>query len=133
MDCPNRIPTPLQEHQHHTTRHPETATPDQALDTTRKTEKEETGPDHSLDIADTAAPAIVTCTEAAPDHNNGAGSATIEAAQDKPIQHIKDTVAGPIITNHTFTETRRKWEYSRTGILQSLLSHYQMEFLPSRS
>ena len=33
---------PLQEHQHHTTRHTETATPDQALDTTGKTEKEET-------------------------------------------------------------------------------------------
>ena len=50
---------PLQEHQHHTTRHTETATPDQALGTTRKTEKEKTGPDHSLDTADTTAPAMM--------------------------------------------------------------------------
>ena len=75
--------------------------PDESLDTARKTEKEVTSPDHSLDIADTTAPAIVTCTETAPDHNNGTGSATIEAAQNDPIQHIKDTVAGPAMTYHT--------------------------------
>ena len=92
---------PLQEHQHHTTRHIETATQDHALDTTGKTEKEETGPDHSLDTADTAAPAIVTCTEAAPDHNNMTASATIEAAQDDPVQHTEHTVAGPAMTHHT--------------------------------
>ena len=47
---------PLQEHWHHTTRHTETATPDQALDTTWKTENEETSPDK----ADTIVPAIMT-------------------------------------------------------------------------
>ena len=92
---------PLQEHQHHTTRHTETATPDQALGTTRKTEKEKTGPDHSLDTADTTAPAIMTCTEAAPDHNNGTGSATIEATQDNSIQYTKDIVTGSTMTHHT--------------------------------
>ena len=50
---------PLQEHWQHNTRPTETATTDQALDTTKKTEKESC-PDHSLDIADTAALAIVT-------------------------------------------------------------------------
>ena len=39
---------PLQEHWHHTTRHTETATTDLALGTTGKTDKEETGPDHTL-------------------------------------------------------------------------------------
>ena len=92
---------PFQEHWHHTTRHTETATPDQALDTTGKTKKEQTSPDHSLDTADTTAPAIVPCTEASPDHNNRKGSATIEAAQDNPIQHTEDTVAGPTVTLHT--------------------------------
>ena len=52
-------------------------------------------------MADTAAPAFVTHTEAAPDHNNGTGSATIEAAQDDPIQHIEDIVADPVMTHHT--------------------------------
>ena len=91
----------LQEHWHHTTRHTEAATPDQALDTTGKTKGEETGPNHSLDIANTAAPAIMTCTEAPPDHNNGTCSATIEAAQDDPIQHTDDTVTDPTMTHPT--------------------------------
>ena len=43
----------------------------------------------------------MTCIEVAPDHNNGTGSATIEAAQDNSIQHTKDTVAGPAMTLHT--------------------------------
>ena len=75
--------------------------PGQALDTNRKTKKEETGPDHSLDTADITAPAVVTCTEATPDHNNGMGTATTEAAQDDPIQHTKDTVTDPAMTHHT--------------------------------
>ena len=83
---------PLQEHQCHTTRHTEIATTDQAVNTTRKTKKEETGPDHSLDTANIAAPAIMTCTETAPDHNNGTGTAPIETTQDNSIQLIEDTV-----------------------------------------
>ena len=91
----------LQEHWHHITRHTETTAPDQALGTTRKTEKEETDPDHSLGTAGITAPVIVTCTEAASDHNNGMDTATIEAAQDDPIQHTKDTVTDPTVTHHT--------------------------------
>ena len=78
----------------------ETVTPDQALDTTGKTEKEETSPDHSLDTAGITAPAVMTCTVATPNHNNRTGSAAIEAAQDDPIQHTEDTVAGPTMTHH---------------------------------
>ena len=96
---------PLQEHQSHTKSHTETSTPDQVLHTTGKTQKEETSPDHSLDTADTTALAIMTCTEATPDHNNRTGSATIEAAQDNPIQHTKDTVTGPAMTLHTIHTT----------------------------
>ena len=81
---------PLQEHWHHTTSHTEIATPDHAPDITRETEKEETGSDQSL--ANIMAPAIMSCPEAAPDHNNGTGTATMEAAQDDPIQYTKDTV-----------------------------------------
>ena len=43
----------------------------------------------------------MTCTEASPDHNNGTGTATIEAAQDDPIQHTKDTDPDPAITHYT--------------------------------
>ena len=54
------IKYPLPEHWCHITRHIEIATPDQALDTTKETKKEETYPDHSLAIMDIAAPATVT-------------------------------------------------------------------------
>ena len=103
MDCHHRIPpsgTPAPHHKAHRNRKMIETETDKALDTTRKTKKEETSPNHSLDIADTTAPAIMTCTEAAPYHNNGTGSAAIEAAQDDPIQHTEDTVAGPTITHH---------------------------------
>ena len=43
----------------------------------------------------------MTCIEATSDHNEGMGKATIEAAQDDPIQHTKDTVTDPIMTHHT--------------------------------
>ena len=43
----------------------------------------------------------MTCTEATPDHNNEAGTATIEAAQDNPIKPTADTVADPAMTHHT--------------------------------
>ena len=92
---------PLQGHWHLTTRHTEIATPDLALGTTWKTEKEETSPDHNLDTADIIAPASVTCTEAAPYHSNRTGTATIEAAQDDPIQHTEDTATGHAMTHHT--------------------------------
>ena len=77
------------------------ATPDQAPDTTEKIKKGETDPYHSLDIVDTTAPAIVTCTDTAPDHNKGMGIAAIEAAQGDPIQHTEAIVTGPTMTLHT--------------------------------
>ena len=43
----------------------------------------------------------MSCTEAAPDHNKGTGTATIEAAQDDPIQLAGDTVTGHFIIHHT--------------------------------
>ena len=92
---------PLQGHWHHFTRHIEIATPDQALDTAKKIEEEEMGPDHSLDIADITAPAIMTCTKATPDHNSGTESAITEAPQDNPIQHTEDTVTDPTMTHNT--------------------------------
>ena len=42
--------------------------------TTGKTEKEETSPDHSLDTANIIAPAVMTCIDAAPYHNDGTGT-----------------------------------------------------------
>ena len=95
------IKYPIQEHQHHITRHIEIATPHQALDTAKEIEKEEKGPDHSLDIVDITALAIMTCREAAPDCNKGFGTATIEAAQGNPIQHIEATVTELTMTHHT--------------------------------
>ena len=55
--------------------------PSWALENAKRIEKGETGPDHSLDIADITAPAVVTCTEATPDNNKGTETAVIEAAQ----------------------------------------------------
>ena len=92
---------PLQEQWHHTTRHTEIATTDPALNATGKTKEEETSPDHSLDTVNTVAPAIMTCIEAAPDHNTRTCTAILEAAQDDPIQHIKDTVTGLAMIQHT--------------------------------
>ena len=43
----------------------------------------------------------MTCTEFAPDHGNGMGTATIEAAQDDPIQHTEDTATDPTMTHYT--------------------------------
>ena len=100
LPCTALTKYPFQEHQHHMTRHTGTTTPDWALDTTGKTKKEETGPDHSLGTAGIAAPAVMTCTEATPEHNNRMGTATIGAAQDNPIQHTKDTVTDPTVTHH---------------------------------
>ena len=99
IDCPHKIPpggTPAQHHKVH-----RNATPGQALGTTKKIKKGETGPDHSPGIADITAPAITTCTEAALDHNKGMGTATIEAAQGDPIQHTQATVTEPAMTHHT--------------------------------
>ena len=80
---------PFQGHWCHTTRQTEIATTDLTLGPTGKTEKEETGPDHSVGTANIVAPAIVTCTEAAPNHNNGTGTATIEATQDDPFSTLR--------------------------------------------
>ena len=91
----------LQEHQHHTTKLIEITTPGQVQGITRKTEKEETGPDHSPDTANIIAPAILTCTESTPDHNNGTGTTAIELTQDDSIQHTGDTAAGHAMTHHT--------------------------------
>ena len=95
------IKYPLQEQQCHITRHIEITTPDQALDTAEKIKKEETVPDHRLDIVDIAALAIMTCTEVAPDCNKGMGTATIEAGQGIPIQYTEATVTEPTLTYHT--------------------------------
>ena len=43
----------------------------------------------------------MACTEATPDYSKGTDTATIEAGQDDPIQHTKDTTAGPAMTHHT--------------------------------
>ena len=102
---------PSQGHQHHTTRHAEIATTDQALGT--KTKKEETSPNHSVDTENFIAPAIMICTEATPNHNNGTGTATIEAAQDDPTQYTEDTAKGPTATHHT----------CHTAIPQHTLAH----------
>ena len=99
MDCPHRIPPSgmlVPHHKAHRNGHTRLSS-----GTTRKIKKVETDPDDSLDTANTIAPAIMTCTEAAPDHNNGTGTAAIEAAQDDPIQHTKDTVTDPTVTHHT--------------------------------
>ena len=92
--------TSFRKHWHHITRHTGVTTPDQALGTAKKIVKRQVI-DHSLDIADIAALAIVTHTEATPDHSNEMGMATIEAAQDDPIQHTEDTVTDPTMTHHT--------------------------------
>ena len=93
---------PLQEHWHLFTRHTDIATTDLVLETTGKTEKEETGPDLSLDTTDIIAQLLWgTCTEATPNHNNGTSTATTEATQDKPIKHTKNTATGPAMTTHT--------------------------------
>ena len=84
--------------QHNITRCTETLTPGQALDTTEKIQEGETGTDHSLGIADITALAVMTCTEATPNHNKGMGTATIEAAQGNPIQHTEATIAEPTVT-----------------------------------
>ena len=64
-------------------------------------DKENTGQDQSLDTTGIAAPATVTYPEAASDLNNGTGTATIEANQDDPIQHTKNTVTDPTMTHCT--------------------------------
>ena len=99
MNCPQRIP--LWGQHHHTTKHIEIATTDLALGTTGKTGKEETSPDHSLDTANIVAPAVMTYTEATPNHNNRTEEAAIEATQDDPIQHTEDTATVPTMAHHT--------------------------------
>ena len=43
----------------------------------------------------------MTCTEAAPDLDNGTSTAILTAAQAYSIQHTKDTVADATMTHHT--------------------------------
>ena len=66
-----------------------------------KIKKEETGPDHSLSIVDITATAIMTCTEATPDHNKEIDTATTEGAQGNPIYHTEAKVTEPTVTHHT--------------------------------
>ena len=75
-------------------------TPDQAQGTTGKIEKVETDPDHSLDTADITDLVIMTCTEATLD-NNRTDTATIEVAQNNPIQHTRDPLPGHTVIHHT--------------------------------
>ena len=63
MDCPHKIPpsgTLVPHHKAHRNN----------LDTTGRTNKVETGQNHSLDTADITALAAMIYTEAAPEHNN---------------------------------------------------------------
>ena len=73
----------------------------QALDTTEKIKAEEKSLDHSLGIEDIAAPAIMSCTEAAEDHNKGMGTDAIEAAQGDPIQYNEATATEHAMTHCT--------------------------------
>ena len=43
---------------------------------------------------------MITCTDPIPDHNNGTGTAAIEAAQDDPIQHTGNTGTGYALIHH---------------------------------
>ena len=80
-----------------------------------------TGPDHSLGIADIAAPAIMTCAEATPDHNKGMGIATMEAAQDNPIQHTEATATEIAMRQHT----DHAIDHPHTAAIQVLLPGLQ--------
>ena len=99
MDCPRRIPpsgTPVPHHKAHRNCHTRLSSMHHWTNWERR--------DWSRSQTSTAniiTPAIVTCTKATPDHNNRTGTATIEAAQDDPIQHTEDTVRGPAMTHHT--------------------------------
>ena len=100
MDCPNKIlpsGTPAQHQMMAKICH----TRSSFIDTAEKIQTGETCPDHSLGIADITAPAIMTCTEAAPDCNKGKGTSATEAAQGDPIQHTKATATEPTMTHHT--------------------------------
>ena len=68
MDCPHRISTSETLAWHHKVHRN-----CYKRSNSGKTEKEETGPDHSLDTANIITPAIMTCTEATTNHNNGSG------------------------------------------------------------
>ena len=63
--------------------------------------KAETTLDHILGTVDITAPAIMTCTKAAPDHNTEKDTATTEVAQDSPTPHTRDTAADATNTHHT--------------------------------
>ena len=43
----------------------------------------------------------MSCAQATLAHNNRTGTATIEAAQDNPIQHTDNTVEDAAMTHHT--------------------------------
>ena len=71
------------------------ATQDQAQGTIRKIRKEWTTMDHILDTADITPSAVVTCTEAAPDHSTWTDTASIEVAQDHLTPHTREKTQTP--------------------------------------
>ena len=79
----------------------EVATQDQAEGTIGKIGKERTTLDHILDTVDITASAVVTCTEAAPDHSTRTDTAAIEVAEDDLTTHTGDIATDPTMTHHT--------------------------------
>ena len=81
--------------------HESCTTQDWAQGTIGKIGKEGTALDHILDTADITAPAIMTSTEATPDHSTRTDTAAIEVAQDNLTPHTGDIAADPAMTHYT--------------------------------
>ena len=71
----------------------------------------------------------MTCTQAAPDYNKGMGTATIEEAQDDPIQNTKDTVTDPAMTHHTgHTANHLHTTAHQVTALRTIIDHIHIHF-----
>ena len=87
----------------------------------------------SLNTANIAAPAVVTCTAAAQDHDNGTGTAAIEVAQNDPIQHTNDIVTDPAMTYHTsHTAAHQVTAYRSSNIIHTKEDHAAQDHTSSR-
>ena len=76
-------------------------------------------------MADITAVADMTSTEVAPDHNPGMGTATIEAAQGDPIQHIEDTVVGlTVIHPSSYTTDLPPTTVHQVTALRTAVDHF---------
>ena len=91
----------LQNHHQHIIRRTEVTRTNIAQVTTGIIRKEETTLDHILDTADIAAPVVMTCTEAVPDHRTETDTAAIEVAQDSSTPYTGDIVTDPAVTHPT--------------------------------